>query len=84
MDIKIYTTSWCSWCRLAKTLLNGKKVSYQEINIEEKGISRDELSKITGGMSVPQIVINDESIGGYDNLWALDQNGELDKKLTFD
>ena len=62
-------------------LLDNKNVSYEEINIEEKGMSREDLSKITGGMSVPQIVINNESIGGYDNLWALDQSGELDKKL---
>ena len=45
-------------------------------------MSREELAKITGGMTVPQIVINDESIGGYDNLWALEQNGELDQKLA--
>ncbi|MCH7613859.1 MAG: glutaredoxin 3 [Candidatus Marinimicrobia bacterium] len=81
MNVKIYTTSWCPYCRNAKSLLDNKNVSYEEINIEEKGMSREDLSKITGGMSVPQIVINNESIGGYDNLWALDQSGELDKKL---
>lgn len=81
MSVKIYTTKWCPYCKNAKALLNNKNVSYEEINIEEKGMSREELAKITGGMSVPQIVINDEAIGGYDNLWALDQNGELDKKL---
>ena len=81
MNVKIYTTTWCPYCRNAKMLLDNKNVSYEEINIEEKGMSREDLSKITGGMSVPQIVINNESIGGYDNLWALDQSGELDKKL---
>lgn len=81
MSVKIYTKKWCPYCKNAKALLNNKNVSYEEINIEEKGMSREELAKITGGMSVPQIVINDEAIGGYDNLWALDQNGELDKKL---
>ena len=82
MSVKIYTTSWCPYCRNAKSLLDKKSISYEEINIEEKGISREDLSKITGGMSVPQIVINDEAIGGYDNLSALDQSGELDKKLN--
>jgi len=81
MSVKIYTTSSCPYCKNAKALLDGKSVSYEEINIEEKGMSRDDLAKITGGMSVPQIVINDEAIGGYDNLWALDQSGELEKKL---
>jgi len=81
MSVKIYTTTLCPYCKNAKALLDGKSVSYEEINIEEKGMSRDDLAKITGGMSVPQIVINDEAIGGYDNLWALDQSGELEKKL---
>ncbi len=81
MSVKIYTTSWCPYCKNAKALLDGKSVSYEEINIEEKSMSRDDLAKITGGMSVPQIIINDEAIGGYDNLWALDQSGELDKKI---
>ncbi len=81
MSVKIYTTNWCPYCKNAKALLNNKNISYEEINIEEKNMSREELSKITGGMSVPQIVINDEAIGGYDNLWALDQSGELEKKL---
>ncbi|MBT4734759.1 MAG: glutaredoxin 3, partial [Candidatus Marinimicrobia bacterium] len=44
---------------------------------EEKGISREELTEITGGRSVPQIVIDDKAIGGYDNLVALDQEGKL-------
>lgn len=82
MSVKIYTTSWCPYCRNAKFLLDNKNVSYEEINIEEKGVSREDLSKITGGMSVPQIVINNEAIGGFDNLWALDRSGELDKKLN--
>ncbi len=82
MSVKIYSTSWCPYCRNAKSLLDDKGISYEEINIEEKGLSREQLAKITGGMSVPQIVINGESIGGYDNLWALNQNGELDKKLN--
>ncbi|MFQ6676817.1 MAG: glutaredoxin family protein [Fidelibacterota bacterium] len=84
MNVKIYSTSWCPYCRKAKAILDGKGIAYEEINIEEKGMSRDDLSKITGGMSVPQIVINDEPIGGYDNLWVLNQNGELDKKLNIE
>lgn len=80
--VKVYTTGWCPYCKNAKALLDSKNVSYEEINIEEKGMSREDLAKITGGMSVPQIVINGVPIGGYDNLWALDQQGELDKKLV--
>jgi len=81
MSVKMYTTNWCPYCRFAKRLLDEKGVDFKEINIDELGMSRQELLKITGNMTVPQIVINDEPIGGYDNLWALDQSGELEKKL---
>ena len=70
--IKIYTTSWCPYCIAAKRLLNSKGLSYEEINIEEENISREKLMEITGGRSVPQIIINDKPIGGYDDLVELD------------
>ncbi len=75
--IKIYTTNWCSFCVMAKRYFDEQEMSYEEINIEEKGMSREELQKVTGGMSVPQIVIDDEVIGGYDNLMAMASAGEL-------
>ena len=58
-------------------MLNDKGLSYEEINIEEVGISRDDLMKLTGGYSVPQIIINDEVIGGFDKLLILNQKGKL-------
>ena len=75
--IKIYTTYWCPYCKMAKRYFDEQEMSYEEINIEEKGMSREELQKVTGGMSVPQIVIDDEVIGGYDNLMAMASAGEL-------
>ena len=75
--IKIYTTNWCSFCVMAKRYFDEQEMSYEEINIEEKGMSREELQKVTGGMSVPQIIIDDEVIGGYDNLMAMASAGEL-------
>lgn len=75
--IQIYTTNWCSYCVNAKRLLTEKGMKYEEINIEEKGMSREDLFDLTGGRSVPQIVIDEKPIGGYDNLVALDQVGEL-------
>ena len=75
--IKIYTTNWCSFCVMAKRYFDEQEMSYEEINIEEEGMSREELQKVTGGMSVPQIVIDDEVIGGYDNLMAMVSAGEL-------
>ena len=52
-------------------------LSYKEINIEEQGITRKELVNITGGYSVPQIVIKDTNIGGFDKLLQLNQSGKL-------
>ena len=75
--IKIYTTNWWGPCNAAKQLLDDKGLSYEEINIEDAGISRDELLKLTGGYSVPQIIINDKSIGGFDRLLILNQEGKL-------
>ena len=75
--IKIYTTNWCSFCVMAKRYFDEQEMSYEEINIEEEGMSREELQKVTGGMSVPQIIIDDEVIGGYDYLMEMASAGEL-------
>ncbi|MFQ6609172.1 MAG: glutaredoxin 3 [Fidelibacterota bacterium] len=80
--IKMYTTNWCPWCQRAKRLLEEKKLDFEEINIESIDMSRDELEKVTGGRSVPQIVINDKPIGGFDNLFALHQSGKLNEMLS--
>jgi glutaredoxin 3 len=62
-------------------LLDGKGLSYEEINIEEINMSREQLAELTGGMTVPQIVVNGTSIGGFDKLMILSQSGELEKLL---
>ena len=67
----------CPSCIAAKRLLNERDVEFEEINIQKEDISRDELEELTGGRTVPQVIINDKSIGGFENLLALDQKGEL-------
>ena len=79
--IKIYSTSWCAPCAAAKKMLTELNYTYTEIDIEEQGISREELMKLTGGRTVPQIIINDKSIGGFNQLVTLNQNGTLEKML---
>ena len=79
--IKIYSTTWCPSCVSAKSLLDSKGLKFEEINIEEIGISRENLAEITGGHTVPQIIINGSSIGGYDQLVLLNQSGKLDEIL---
>jgi len=75
--VTIYTTSWCGPCKNAKRLLLEKQIYFDEIDIEESGISREDLYEITGGRTVPQIVINNKSIGGYDDLLELESTGQL-------
>ena len=75
--VKIYSTSWCPSCIYAERLLSERGLEFEEINIEEKGWSRDDLFELTGGHTVPQIIIDEKPIGGYDDLLKLDSIGEL-------
>ena len=75
--VKIYSTSWCPSCIYAKRLLVDRGLEFEEVNIEEKGWSRDDLFELTGGRTVPQIIIDEKPIGGYDDLLKLDSIGEL-------
>ena len=59
-------------------------MSYENIDIEEEGLSRDDLAKITGGHTVPQIVINEKSIGGFNELIHLNNSGKLKTLLKDD
>ena len=59
-------------------------MSYENIDIEKENISRDDLAKITGGYTVPQIVINEKSIGGFNELIQLNNSGELTALLKDD
>ncbi|MDP6754661.1 MAG: glutaredoxin domain-containing protein [Candidatus Marinimicrobia bacterium] len=70
-EIKIYTTNWCPYCVVAKRFFDEKGWPYEEINIEEKGWNREKLIEVGKSMTVPQIVIDGEAIGGYDDLMQL-------------
>ena len=57
-------------------------VSYEEINIEKEGLNRDDLSTLTGGYTIPQFIINDNPIGGFNELLQLNQSGKLKDLLA--
>ncbi|MBS2016424.1 MAG: glutaredoxin 3 [Deltaproteobacteria bacterium] len=80
--VRMYTTTICPYCVRAKMLLKGKGVPFEEINVSGDDETRRWLVEVTGRRTVPQIFINDEPIGGYDDMRALDLAGELDKKLA--
>ena len=77
MNVKIYSTNWCPYCANTKRFLDERDIEYEEINIEAEGMSREDIEKITGGRTVPQIVIDENPIGGYDDLVSLDSDGKL-------
>jgi glutaredoxin 3 len=81
-EVELYTTMYCPYCSRARALLQRKGVAYVDIDIAEEPARRDEMTRRAQGRStVPQIFINGEHIGGYDDLAALDRAGELDPKL---
>ena len=80
--VEIYTTAICAYCASAKQIFEYKSVPYTEIRIDQDPAKLAEMTERTNGArTVPQIFINDESIGGFDELRALEQDGSLDKKL---
>ena len=66
----------------AKKLLHDMDMSYENIDIEQENISRDDLANLTGGYTVPQIVINDKPIGGFEHLMELNQSGKLEELIN--
>ena len=78
----IYTGPMCNFCPAAKHLLNKKKISYEEIDIGYDEKKREEMLKKSNGMkTIPQIFIEEKHIGGYVELKALENKGELDSLL---
>ncbi len=73
----MYTTAWCGYCMRAKALLEQRGLEFEEIRVDSDSDFRAKLEELTGGWTVPQIVIDGRPIGGYTELWQLDRAGEL-------
>ena len=81
--VEIYYWTTCPFCIRALALLKGKGVDYTGYNITGDEAARAKMVERTGGpKSVPQIFIDDNHIGGCDDIHALDKKGELDKLLN--
>jgi glutaredoxin 3 len=80
--IRIYTTRWCGYCVRAKALLNSRGLDYEEVAMDDDPAFRARLQELTGGWTVPQILIGERPIGGYTELWRLDREGRLDELLA--
>lgn len=80
--VEIYTWSRCPFCIRAKSLLDKKGVDYTEYCIDGDEAARDEMAERAGRRSLPQIFIDDQHIGGCDDLHAMERKGSLDEMLA--
>ena len=80
--VKMYTTRTCPYCSAARRLLDGKGVTFEDIDVGADPELRRHMEELSGRYTVPQVFINDKPVGGYDDIAALDQDGELDKLLA--
>ena len=81
VDVEIYTTQTCPYCVAAKQLFRKKGVAFREIDVTGDDAKRRWLVETTGQRTVPQIFIGGRPYGGFTDVRALDQRGELDSLL---
>lgn len=79
--IKIYSGRFCGYCVAAERLLKSKGLEYEVIKAEENQDEFESMIQQTGSRSVPQIFIGEHHVGGFDDLSALNQSGQLDELL---
>ena len=81
-SVVMYTTRFCPYCQAARALLKGKTVAYEDIAVDGQPALRAKMEKLSGQHTVPQIWVGDTHVGGYTDLSALDQTGQLDSLLA--
>jgi glutaredoxin 3 len=79
--VTVYISDWCPYCRRAKDLLARKSVVFKEINVDEGPGLREEMMERSKRRTVPQVFIGERHVGGCDDLYALEDSGELDRLL---
>jgi len=83
VKVLVYTTQFCPFCVRAKALLRHKGIPFEEIDVGGDDELREKMVAESGGRrTVPQIFINGAPIGGFEELQALDEQGELDRLLA--
>jgi glutaredoxin 3 len=80
--VQIYTSSYCPYCIRAKQLLDSKGVEYDEVNLDKNPEKKLETMQMLNWRTVPIILIDDELIGGYDQLVSLERSKKLDELLN--
>jgi len=80
--ITVYSTEPCSFCRRVKGLLDARGVEFSEVNLSKDPTGRVELARRTGMMSFPQVLIDDQLLGGFAELQAAAEDGRMDELLA--
>jgi glutaredoxin 3 len=80
--ITVYTTEPCGYCRTAKALLDRRGIPYDEVNLSKDGAGRAELVSRTGMMTFPQVILDGEPLGGFQELVVADRSGRLTDLLV--
>jgi glutaredoxin 3 len=81
-EITVYTTEPCSYCARVKGLLVARGLRFSEINLAKDPAGRMELVEKTGMMSFPQVLIDDQLLGGFSETDAAAKSGRLDELLA--
>ncbi|KUJ71055.1 glutaredoxin 3 [Thiomicrospira sp. WB1] len=81
-EIVVYLTQTCPFCTMAKRLLDGRGLSYDEIDVGADRSLWKVLQEKSGRNTVPQVFIGEHHVGGFDDLQAADDSGELDRLLA--
>ncbi len=80
--VTVYSTEPCSFCGRAKGLLAARGVDFTEVNLAKDPVGRAELARRTGMMSFPQVLVDDQLLGGYAELQHAFETGQLDELLA--
>ena len=81
-EITLYSTQFCPYCVRAKQLLRSKGLKYREIAVDNDMQQRQVMMQRSGRRTVPQIWVGETHVGGFDDLWRLEQSGKLDKLVA--
>ncbi len=80
-NVEIYTKGYCPYCRRAKELLELKGVPFTEYDVGNDPVKEAEMRRRSGRITVPEIFADDELLGGCDDIFAMEERGELDERL---
>jgi GrxC family glutaredoxin len=79
--VVVYTKDYCAFCQRAKALLHSKNVEFEEVDVTHDERLQREVQRLSGRRTVPQIFLDGQSLGGFEELRELDAEGDLDRLL---